>query len=315
MPTLILMENAGRGAAAWLRDRGVAGAGRGCLILCGPGNNGGDGGVVARHLDALGLRRPGRLVRRARPAPGRRGRPVARSSTGRGSTRPAWDDEPAVDPERLDALLAEADWVVDGLLGTGLTRPVEGVLRAVDRGGQPLGQAGPGPRPPLGPRRRPRAAARRRRPRAGDRHLRRPQARLRRPRGRRPTPARSSSSTSASPAGSSNRSGREPDRDGRRLRADGPARWPTRASRFSSSSSRRSRRSIVSATSRGRVGAGLGRPGLRGRGRRAGRLERGAAGGAEGQADGLAGRAPVPRKRSRVTSASARVRSRRSVRS
>src|SRR3954468_13020508 len=42
MPTLILMENAGRGAAAWLRDRGVATSARG-LILCGPGNNGGGG--------------------------------------------------------------------------------------------------------------------------------------------------------------------------------------------------------------------------------------------------------------------------------
>ena len=38
--------------------------------------------------------------------------------------------------------LAEADWIVDGLLGTGLTRPVEGALRllieALNRSGKPI---------------------------------------------------------------------------------------------------------------------------------------------------------------------------------
>ena len=34
-------------------------------------------------------------------------------------------------PEELEALIADADWLVDGLLGTGLTRPVEGGLRTV----------------------------------------------------------------------------------------------------------------------------------------------------------------------------------------
>ncbi len=53
MPTAILMENAGRGAAKLLRIRQPTM--RHVLILCGPGNNGGDGGVVARHLDAWGV--------------------------------------------------------------------------------------------------------------------------------------------------------------------------------------------------------------------------------------------------------------------
>ena len=52
MSGLVLMENAGRNAAEVVRhsygDRGEA------LILCGSGNNGGDGFVIARHLHNIG---------------------------------------------------------------------------------------------------------------------------------------------------------------------------------------------------------------------------------------------------------------------
>ncbi len=145
MPTVILMENAGRGAASWLVDGGMPRPGTArprVLILCGPGNNGGDGGVVARHLDVWGY--PVRIVWFAR-ADSLRGdaaiqfQILARS----GIDQACWDDQPGaeVTPERLDSLLAEADWLVDALLGTGLTRPVEGPLRtvieAMNRSGKP----------------------------------------------------------------------------------------------------------------------------------------------------------------------------------
>ena len=42
-----LMQRAGRGAGEWVRR--VA-AGRPVTVLCGPGNNGGDGWVIAQHL-------------------------------------------------------------------------------------------------------------------------------------------------------------------------------------------------------------------------------------------------------------------------
>jgi NAD(P)H-hydrate epimerase len=152
MPTVILMENAGRGAASWLLECGMPmpmpGSGTDTarprvLILCGPGNNGGDGGVVARHLDLWGY--PVRIVWFAR-ADSLRGdaaiqfQILARS----GVDQTCWDDPPGaeVTPERLDGLLAEADWLVDALLGTGLTRPVEGLLRtviaAINRSGKPV---------------------------------------------------------------------------------------------------------------------------------------------------------------------------------
>src|SRR5829696_3953514 len=52
VPGVVLMENAGRGAAELLVRLNPER--RRVLILCGPGNNGGDGFVMARHLDARG---------------------------------------------------------------------------------------------------------------------------------------------------------------------------------------------------------------------------------------------------------------------
>lgn len=56
IPAIILMENAGRGAAdearKLYRERGLSGP---MLIFCGAGNNGGDGLVVARHLANAGF--------------------------------------------------------------------------------------------------------------------------------------------------------------------------------------------------------------------------------------------------------------------
>lgn len=142
LPTLILMENAGRGAAETLIR--LAGDDlRRVVVVCGPGNNGGDGGVVARHLDAKGV--AVRVVWFARrdqikgDAETHRG-VVERSEIAQTVWFEAHDRPPS--PAELDALFADADWIVDGLLGTGLTRPVEGTLRdvveAMNRSGKPI---------------------------------------------------------------------------------------------------------------------------------------------------------------------------------
>lgn len=62
LPSLVLMENAGRGAAEALLTRPwspIAGGGETSaetVILCGAGNNAGDGYVLARHLHNAGRR-------------------------------------------------------------------------------------------------------------------------------------------------------------------------------------------------------------------------------------------------------------------
>src|SRR5258708_2568117 len=50
VPGVVLMENAGRNAAELVRSLGIHAR---VVVCCGKGNNGGDGFVIARHLDLL----------------------------------------------------------------------------------------------------------------------------------------------------------------------------------------------------------------------------------------------------------------------
>lgn len=57
IPGVVLMENAGKKTADLLiHHYGNAPAGKEVIIIAGPGNNGGDGFVIARHLQEAGVR-------------------------------------------------------------------------------------------------------------------------------------------------------------------------------------------------------------------------------------------------------------------
>src|SRR6516165_575957 len=62
VPSIVLMENAGRGMAELLLKLGVGGP---VVLCCGKGNNGGDGFVITRHLDNAAV--PVRVLLFARP--------------------------------------------------------------------------------------------------------------------------------------------------------------------------------------------------------------------------------------------------------
>ena len=50
IPSPVLMENAGRGITSFLLQQIPDTAGKKFIVICGKGNNGGDGFVIARHL-------------------------------------------------------------------------------------------------------------------------------------------------------------------------------------------------------------------------------------------------------------------------
>lgn len=126
VPSIVLMENAGRGAAEIVERRLGAEDQRVCVV-CGPGNNGGDGFVVARRLLTRGRNvavllavNPDRLTGDARANydawMGLGGATIGVSA-------------PSID--RLNAELGTASVIVDALLGTGLDRQVTGWFASV----------------------------------------------------------------------------------------------------------------------------------------------------------------------------------------
>lgn len=128
IPGLVLMENAGLRAAEIMQDEIEGLDVRPVTILCGGGNNGGDGFVIARHLDRVGAAVRVLIV----------GRGIDELEGDAATMAGAWvglDGALAElrDEEDLVALetLGPADVVVDALFGTGLSRPIRGLARKV----------------------------------------------------------------------------------------------------------------------------------------------------------------------------------------
>jgi NAD(P)H-hydrate epimerase len=135
IPEMVLMENAG-GAAVSVLQTEIGLRGRRFAVVCGIGNNGGDGLVVARKIHSLGglvkifiVGDPGRI------------RGAARTNLDM-VERLALECSVVSQPERFARDLAGTDAIVDGLFGTGLDREVTGLYRevilAVNGAGRPV---------------------------------------------------------------------------------------------------------------------------------------------------------------------------------
>ncbi len=124
VPIPQLMENAGLAVAqeAWLLLGELAE--RRILVLCGPGNNGGDGLVAARHLKDWGA---GVTVALLKPRP--EDDANLQQLTERETPVITLTDDGAW--KRLDDALGGAELVIDALLGTGRAREIDGDLAAL----------------------------------------------------------------------------------------------------------------------------------------------------------------------------------------
>ncbi|HID86069.1 MAG TPA: NAD(P)H-hydrate dehydratase [Anaerolineae bacterium] len=119
----MMMENAGRAVAQAIEER-MEVADKRVLVLVGPGNNGGDGLVAARHLHDAGAQVTLYLWKRRTEEDENfrltqeRAIPFARAEEDNGLVG-------------LRDLVSRADVIVDAFLGTGIERPIEGLLKEI----------------------------------------------------------------------------------------------------------------------------------------------------------------------------------------
>lgn len=113
VPEIILMENAGRAVAEHIRRRYPRAP---VTVLCGPGNNGGDGFVIAHHL-----RQRGWPVRVAQVGP------ADKFGTAAKHFRALCGD---IEEDATEALRG-ASFVVDAMFGAGLDRDLEGQFKKI----------------------------------------------------------------------------------------------------------------------------------------------------------------------------------------
>lgn len=132
IPGLVLMENAALGVVDAIGEAsGAIGAAESAAVFCGPGNNGGDGLAIARHLAVRGWEVRVFLASGGKALSGDAGAQLAICRRMELAITELATEEDA------RSALAEAagfDLIVDALFGTGLTRPLTGLFAILVEG-------------------------------------------------------------------------------------------------------------------------------------------------------------------------------------
>lgn len=124
IPGMVLMENAGRGVVDVLLDVDPQ-VGR-VAVLCGKGNNAGDGFVIARHLEIRGVATTVLLLCPPQEFAGdarRNFEILVRADAAVVDVSTHFGVDAAALPALLDRHAGSATWLVDALLGTGAQGP------------------------------------------------------------------------------------------------------------------------------------------------------------------------------------------------
>jgi hydroxyethylthiazole kinase-like uncharacterized protein yjeF len=128
IPSIVLMEN----AAIALREASLELVAScrlaSTIILAGPGNNGGDGFALARHLDNHAI--PVHILC-THPIESCRGDARTNFDIIANMGLPCTVAESEQDYDKLLASLPGPRLIVDALLGTGVSRPVSGIIKAI----------------------------------------------------------------------------------------------------------------------------------------------------------------------------------------
>ncbi|HPP74143.1 MAG TPA: NAD(P)H-hydrate epimerase, partial [Armatimonadota bacterium] len=136
VPSIILMENAGLRTFDFVYDVLMEVGGYRVGIVCGRGNNGGDGFVVTRHLHEVGAEVIVFLAGNAEDI--------------KGDARVNYEIilktgitiNPITDAESLRLALSQCDIIVDALFGTGIKGEITGlpgeVIDAINDSGRPI---------------------------------------------------------------------------------------------------------------------------------------------------------------------------------
>ena len=126
LPGSVLMENAARGTVQVIQSQYPQT--RSMAVLCGKGNNGGDGLVIARYFHSLGLKV---RVYLAGPKSGLKGDAALQLLLTDKLKVPLVELTDKMDLPALRQELLHNDLLVDALLGTGLEKKVQGIFREV----------------------------------------------------------------------------------------------------------------------------------------------------------------------------------------
>ena len=120
-----LMEAAGRGVIQVLQESLESLSGRSLVVLCGHGNNGGDGFVVARHAHRLGARVRAFLFSERSAVQGDAAHHLGLTESSGVPIEPVLS---STDLQDVHDALSGCDLAVDGLLGTGISGAARGIV-------------------------------------------------------------------------------------------------------------------------------------------------------------------------------------------